>query len=332
MPPDIPTPARDLGQLAASAGERLAARIQAVDCAAGDRHGAELAIHAALDECLAELTASGCWGEANRLPSSRLWTAAGPWLQHGWLQNRARSKPRGYAGDYQLLEAICRGRTCDHPLGQIFDRYFQAQQAPGAVRNRCEIVAREIRDAVGRPGSAAVHVASIGSGPAWEIRSALTRIGLAQAQRLRVCLVDLDPEALEFAQRELALQLEDHQIRVLRENLLRLHRGGGAGDRLDGSDVIACTGLFDYLSDEDAGGMLRFFWDRLARGGRMLVFNFCLPNTSRAYMEWIGNWYLRYRDRQQMESLAQRAGIPPSSLRVDQEPSGCSLYWQATKE
>ena len=49
-------------------------------------------VFAAIDDCLNELAATGIWGQANRLPSGKLWEAAGDWLRHGALLHRARMK------------------------------------------------------------------------------------------------------------------------------------------------------------------------------------------------------------------------------------------------
>ena len=42
-----------------------------------DERLADALVDAALSECLVHLAATGCWGEANRLPSSELWRIAG---------------------------------------------------------------------------------------------------------------------------------------------------------------------------------------------------------------------------------------------------------------
>src|SRR5688500_16528123 len=55
-------------------------------------------VDTAVCRCLARLEAAGCVGEANRLPSSWIWNRVGDRLQRSWLVNRARTKPRGYAG------------------------------------------------------------------------------------------------------------------------------------------------------------------------------------------------------------------------------------------
>src|SRR4051794_23511242 len=109
--------------------------------AGGDDDQFYSSVAAALDRCLDSLGRLEVWGPENRLPSSELWNIAGHLLSRGWLQNRARTKPRGYAGDYETLARIYEQRLCDDPLGRLFDRYFQEQAAPQAVRNRMEMIA-----------------------------------------------------------------------------------------------------------------------------------------------------------------------------------------------
>lgn len=315
--------------------EQLVADLQQAESACGnwtDARQADALVHAALDRCLGQLSATDLWGEANRLPSGPLWQIAGDWLTVGELQHRARFKPRGYAGDFEMLEKICTDYTCDHPLGKVFDRYFQAQHAPQAVRNRTEIVADAIvQTCQQKLPSGIARVASIGSGPALDVRWALDRLDVGQCEAPEVTLIDMDPAALDHAEKHLTGRITDERLHLVRENLFRLGQPGRAEQFLQGCDLIACTGLFDYLDDQNVAGLLGTLWQMLAENGRLLVFNFAPTNRSRAYMEWIGNWYLIYRDTDQMQKLAGDAGIPVDQMRIDAEPSGANLYWDATK-
>ena len=83
--------------------------------------------------------------------------------------------------------------------------------------------------------------------------------------------------------------------------------------------------------DESAVATMASFWQRPAPRGLMIVGNFAPHNASRAYMEWIGNWYLTYRTPAQMEELALGAGIPRERLAIACEPSGVNLFLVARK-
>ena len=88
---------------------------------------ANLELSRVMNSCLDDLASTECWGEVNRKPSSVLWKVAGETLSVGWLQNHARLKPRGYAGDFEMLEKICARTLCRDPLGRAFDHFFQEQ-------------------------------------------------------------------------------------------------------------------------------------------------------------------------------------------------------------
>jgi extracellular factor (EF) 3-hydroxypalmitic acid methyl ester biosynthesis protein len=288
-------------------------------------------IRAAAQRCLDRLTATGCWGEANRLPSSELWRIARSWLEVGSLQLHARTKPRGYAGDFEMLARICAGDVCDHPLGASFDRFFQSQAAPQAVRNRTDMIAAALARCVREHATRPLRVVSVGSGPAIDVQRALGVLHPPQRQHVHVTLLDLDPAALEYARRQLASLVEEPRLRCVRENLFRLPRRERLATLLQDADFLICSGLFDYLDDESLVAMLSKFWESLRPAGRSLVFNFSPHNPSRAYMEWIGNWYLTYRERDQMLSLAAQAGIPDESVTVSAEATGVNLFWDITK-
>ena len=288
-------------------------------------------VDAALNECLDRLIAIGCWGQSNRIPSSQLWEVAGPLLATGAMQLQAREKPRGYAGDYDLLAKICMQWCCDHPLGRAFDRFFQHLAAPQAVRARTELIAAWMAQQCLRRFDAGkeCRLVSVGSGPALDVYGALAM--LPDRSRCSVLLLDLDPEALEYAQRRLEPLMTPGSVVGRRENLFRLPQRSNRRELLGNPDFLVCSGLFDYLDDEPAAAMLGLFWDGLAQGGRLVVGNFAPHNPTRAYMEWIGNWYLLYRTRDQMRQLGIRAGIPEDRMKITAERTGVDLVLVAEK-
>lgn len=290
------------------------------------------------DGCLERLVATGCWGEANRVPSSRLWQIAGEFLDRGRLQRQARFKPRGYAGDYELLARIGRQELCDDPLGRAFDRFFQQQAACRAVRARFAMTAAALAEHfLGRAGhewdrgGGAYNVLSVGSGPALDLLEAAGLLAADDRRRLRLTLVDLDPDALDWAAGQLGTLLPAEAIVPQRANLFRLPRREPRELFPQAADFVICSGLFDYLADDAAAEFLAWLWAGLAPGGRLLVCNFSTHNPSRAYMEWIGNWYLIYRSAEQMRALIAQAGLPPGAATLCSEPLGVIWFITAGK-
>ncbi len=244
-----------LFQIARAAGEQLVLDLDRARQFSGqwaNKKLTEVLVDAALSTSMHRLAETGCWGEANRLPSQEFWRIAGSLLESGTLQRHARLKPRGYAGDYQMLHWIGTEYCCDHPLGWAFDRYFQRQAAPQAVRSRThQMVAALVAHCL-QADAPIYHVVSVGSGPASDIRQALDVLPEKRRRSLQATLLDLDPEALEFSERQVAALLRPGALRCLRENLFRLPQNPKSENLLGTPDFLICSGLFDYLPDEAA--------------------------------------------------------------------------------
>ena len=313
--------------------------VQADDCAGeGDHDRAYSLVRAAMDECLARLKTTGLVGAENRFWSSELWKIVGPQMERGWLLTRARHKPRGYAGDHELLGRMYGNAVCDDPLGRHLDRYFQEDAAPIAVRNRMRMMAGWIVESVRERLAAGtadeqrpVQIAMVGSAFGMEVRDALLELDVRQRGLIWLTLLDLDPAAVDAASALLATVLPPERLTTASGSILKLPVRPKLAEPLAGCDLLLCPGIFDYLDDEEAAGMLRLFYGALAPGGTMRVFQFAPHNPSRALMEWIGNWYLIYRDEQHFRRVATSAGLPAASTQFGAEPLGVDLLVTACK-
>lgn len=325
---------RTAEEVVAKAANALCHSLGQIEPRSGAEEAAYTSLAAGMDHCLAALNSLGLWGEANRLLSSIVWNACEERLSWGWLQNRARSKPRGYAGDYELLSWIYERRLSDNPLGRLFDRYFQDQAAPQAVRNRMTLMSEWIVTAAKERAFGGLRrplkIGFVGSALGLEIRDACLRLDEQERQVIHAVLVDVDPDALEFARRCLGAVLHEGLVSVAATNLFRLPQRPGGVPELAGCDLLFCPGLIDYLDDSAAAEMLAALHGRLNEGGRLVVFQFAPHNPTRAYMEWFGNWYLIYRDAEQLRRLVEGTG-DGSQIEAGAEALGIDLWATITK-
>ncbi|HRX80808.1 MAG TPA: hypothetical protein P5307_17180, partial [Pirellulaceae bacterium] len=229
------------------------------------------------------------------------------------------------------LDKIVQRTLSSDPLGRAFDHFFQEQAAPEAVRARTQLVADRIAQTIRTSKKDKIRVCSIGSGPAIDVELACSALSFDERKRLEVTLMDLDPDALVHAEQRLARVVAADQVHSHRENLFRLPQLKRATTLLEQSDFIACTGMFDYLDDAAATAMLQYFWNGLAEQGEVIVFNFAPSNPSQSYMEWIGNWYLIYRDEEAMQDLGERSIGSSSAMEIAREDSQASLYLACRK-
>lgn len=317
----------DLSSAAREAAEELVAELVPIEAAldAGvDRDSCYSTVKAAIDACIERLRRLQLEGPANQLPSSQLWNIAGDVLQRGWLQTQARTKPRGYAGDHEMLSRIYEHRLSDDPLGNLFDRYFQEEAAPRAVRNRMAMM-RDWIVAAAERGNRPLKVSVVGSALGLEVRDALRSLDANACQRVHVVLFDLDPAALDFAREQLAPFISAEQLTTVSGNLFRLPSRERLAAPLANSDLLLCPGLSDYLNDEEAAAMLALFERNLNPRGQAHIFQFAPHNPTRTYMEWLGNWYLTYRTAADLRRLAAAAGISSERITLGSEPLGVDL-------
>ncbi len=313
----------EITSIVRAAAERLVADLRGIS----DQES----VDAALDRCISALATTNLWGKENQGPSYELWRIAGEVLEVGGLQHRARFKPRGYAGDFEMLADFWNHKSVDSPIGRLFDRYFLKQAAVEAVRARMEWAGATIAAQCTASPHDEFRVVSIGSGPGIDLFEAACTLEPSQRARLRFTLVDMEEAALDAARARLDSIVAQEQIVVRRENLFRLATSRKTAEFLSDVDFVLCTGLFDYLADDVAVAQLQLFWNALRPGGTLMVGNFAPQNPTRAYMEWLGNWYLIYRDVADLAQLADAAAIPTEQRRIEPERTGCDLFLIATR-
>lgn len=259
---------------------------------------------------------------------ARFRAEAGPRFWQSPVLRRCWEKPRGYAGDFLMMEALYRRvPEGDTPLGLWLDTW--ALELPGfqAVRNRRDILAELLREEHARGARAVMNVAS-GSAPELV---AVAR----EASFERVTLLDQDQGALDAAlghfhrvgalpaTRPEALPLWCGSVLALLRNRSELERGS--------QDFLYSIGLYDYLTERFARGLTAKLWDGLAPGGLLVLGNFNADNPMRHFTESALDWYLVYRSPADMLRLVE--GLPGvARAEVRTEDTGCLHLLLARKE
>jgi extracellular factor (EF) 3-hydroxypalmitic acid methyl ester biosynthesis protein len=230
----------------------------------------------------------------------REWVHQDPFTSHSFR------KPRGYAGDAQLLDHIYgRGPMVaqSHSSTTAGQLYLYTTNAPScrAVRYRRELMAKLIDEAASK--RKVPRILSIAAGHLREVE--LSRS--AEAGRFgRFVALDQDDSSLEVIRADYG-HLGVEPINMSVKSLLR--GGHFSGD----FDLVYAAGLFDYLSEPVARKLVRIMFDSLRPGGTMMYANF-LPHIDDAgYMEALMDWWLIYRTQQEMAVLA--SAIPAEEIR-----------------
>jgi SAM-dependent methyltransferase len=289
-------------------------------------------LHTATDDVL-----SVC-AEFEKTHTAQEITTAQAWFQrqtHSWFSqsnfaHRARIWPRGYAGDFEMLEAIYQGVPIPNKgFGLYLDSYFLSRRIVAAARGRLakliDLLATELQ--IRRAGCTILNVAC---GSCRELFALPSELALVQPHV--VCL-DADPAALDFAKNLLTcngINLENFQF--IQYNALRLVNYERSLGYLGQHDIIYSTGLLDYIADEPLVLILATLWKLLKPKGKLVA-----PfKDERCYnvlqCHWLVNWsaFLQ-RTEADIDDLFEQAGIPTHCIVKSRERTGTMIFYMVTR-
>ena len=234
--------------------------------------------------------------------------------------DRLQRWPRGYQGDFETVDHLMR-QDVRAPRGTVeYWLEYLALSSPIAQqhRNKMLVQGREILTAV-RTSAAEARILVLASGSAPDLAGILDSL---IEQRVQVVLCDGDADALACARARLA-GLGD-RLSCVHGNVLASHAKLAPFGPFD---LIAAGGLFDYLPERQATFLLRVIWERLlAPGGRLFFTNIACHNPYRLWIEYMGDWRLIERSREDMLALVA-AGCEHASVTLERDGSG--LAWLA---
>lgn len=251
---------------------------------------------------------------------------------------RALRKPLGYAGDYEMVNMILRDpREGTTLFAKLVNVVFLQNPPALAHRNRIQHLKQRIAEETVRVAGTgrACRVLNLGCGPAREVQELLAENPVCDQTDL--LLLDFNGETLEFTKERLlqlraehgrrtALRFEEKSINQLLKEALRPDTVSQRG----GYDFVYCAGLFDYVSDRVCRRLTELFYELLAPGGLLLVTNVDDSKPFRQSMDYLLEWHLIYRDRDQMRQL-----IPPNAataaVEVHADPTGVNIFLELRK-
>jgi extracellular factor (EF) 3-hydroxypalmitic acid methyl ester biosynthesis protein len=249
------------------------------------------------------------------------------------FMHRAAEKPLGYAGDYEMMNMLYREHTEGGSLfGKVLNLYATQEGAARANINRIDYLGAQVRELVGTAHATRLRVASIGCGPAQEIRRLLEESpGIGPS--LDVALIDQEERSIAYCERTLGpLALETGaRIDFMRESVRRLLTTRELSRALGTRDLIYSAGLFDYLNQAMFARLLSTLYEALVPGGVLLVGNVAVNNPSRWSMEYYVEWFLIHRSPEDLRAFGEALVPTPSCVEVESEPTGINLFLRVVK-
>ena len=229
--------------------------------------------------------------------------------------HRCYTKPLGYAGDYEMVnmmlgESSARASTI---YAKIVDDLHIGGAGPEAHRNRVAMLQSYLEEEAIRvveEEERFFDVLNVGCGPAVEVQRFVRDCDLSGKTSLQ--LMDFNVDTLDYTKSKIndsiAFSGNKPLIKYMHKSidtlLKEIHNQGSL--EIGQFDMIYCAGLFDYFSDAICKRLVSIFWSSLRPGGFACVTNVHTCNPNRFHMEHLLDWYLVYRDEENMENLAPK--------------------------
>jgi extracellular factor (EF) 3-hydroxypalmitic acid methyl ester biosynthesis protein len=252
------------------------------------------------------------------------------------LMARTNLKPRGYAGDSEMMKMIYlndyQGKTT---FCKLMQKYTVDVPAAQSVRNRRTLIMEmlhKFHKTTSLAPAKKIKVLSVACGPAFELEDIL--VSADDLKKYHFTLLDQDPKALEEAARFIG-GIEQKCGATIQADYVKVSVRLMLGENTFKHDAekfhfIYSMGLFDYLSTPVAKAVINKLYQLLKPGGEMVIGNFHVSNPSKYFMEYWGDWYLIHRTEEELKNLLLENSSADVSVLF--ENTGSQMFLDVKKE
>jgi len=253
-----------------------------------------------------------------------------PYLMRSRFAERAYFKPKGYAGDFLMMEHI----YADTPkgegkLGEIIDAFCLQRPGSLAIRGRRILLRDQLMHLSGAIAArgAITRIMNLACGPNREL---FDFIGDCEySESIEALCVDIDSEALQYTNQYVNIFPHRASIRLMSENVIKWALGR-ATHHIEPLDIIYSAGLCDYLDPRLFRALITQCHRHLKPGGTLLLGNFTFYPDS-LFLDKLLKWELVYRTEEDMKELF--ASTPfGEQVTIIAEQAQVNLFAVATKE
>ncbi len=252
-----------------------------------------------------------------------------PYFMRSYYAERTYHKPKGYAGDFLMIEHVYKDvPEGDGILGELVDAFCLTRPASKALRGRRRLLAEQLErlsTPLAQRGER-VAIMNLACGPNRELFDFLSRCEYSEL--IDALCVDIDSEALQYTNQYVNTFSHRASIRLMNENVIKWSLGR-AKQQIAKQDIIYSAGLCDYLDDRLFKALITQCYHHLKPGGTIILGNYA-QHKDAVFMDRILRWELIYRDRMQLEQLF--ADTPFPKLEVLSEEEGVNLFALAVKD
>jgi len=251
------------------------------------------------------------------------------YIKESKFLTRTNIKPRGYAGDSEMMAMIYRDQFEGNTLFEkLLHKHPIETKSAQAVRNRRAMVPEFVKETRARFNDLKekFRILSVASGPATELENIIVTRNFGEENT--VTLLDQDTEALSEAEDNIK-KIEGRigskiDYNFLNESVRTMIRIKNIDQKWGQFHFIYSMGLFDYLSPRVAQSVIEKLYSLLAPGGRMVIGNYHETNPTKPYMDYWMDWVLYYRSEEDMMNITQN--LSQCKKEIVYEDAQCQMF------
>ncbi len=235
-----------------------------------------------------------------------------PYFSQSWFMHRGLTKPRGYPGDYAILEGIYDMQPKSYGFGKALDLYFLNSDLARAVRGRKDKCREILETSVPRDSEGLFRILDIASGPCRELH----KNGLPSFSFVGL---DNDQESLDYAKKAvLGAGFNKHNIKFVKHNVLRLTSGKRNVETFGKFNLVYSVGLYDYLPDNILLRVLQGSSAMIKENGKYVVaFKDCKCYDKNEY-QWHVDWNFFPRTEEECRKIVTDSGMKITKTERDE--------------
>ena len=225
--------------------------------------------------------------------------------------NRIRYfKPNGYPGDYEMMR-LTHVNLFDGPtlFAKILSKYSTTNHLGDVSRARTKYLETFIYEYLKLNQNRPVDILSIASGPALEIQELISHHH-ETTNNITFTLLDQDIKALRYSMESVYDKKIKYKsnlsMNFINDNLQNYIHETAQNNVSPMYDIVYSFGWFDYIDKPLARLIINNIKPLVKPGGIILIANMSLDgNRHKILMEYGFDWYLIYRDKNDMKDLAK---------------------------
>lgn len=256
---------------------------------------------------------------------ARFREAIAPWFDQSWFMQRAKAKPRGYPGDFEMLTAIYEGVPKSLGFGGYLDRYFLKTDLARAVCARLDAIQKFlIRETLQR--AERVSILNVASGPGREYAAGFSAAGRSVALKC----IDTDADALEYLREHIDPESGTAlDLTCFRYNALRMVSPESNIKNFGECDIIYSVGLCDYIPDRPLARILQGWRETVKPDGIVYVAFKDAPRYFPEEYQWHVDWHFYERTESDCRELFAAAGYDADAIEMFRDETGIIMNFVA---